>query len=115
MAMLNDGHDSPKTGNREMLIHPNGMGELIKGTNVMRMLEPGAEVLNATESKMAMSKTLCWVLAFSNLWKGTKGGADAVGGVESGISGIGNFASKAAWCDTLAKHDCAIIAGPGNI
>ncbi|EEI19971.1 hypothetical protein HMPREF0497_1231, partial [Lentilactobacillus buchneri ATCC 11577] len=41
LAMLNDGHDSPETGNREMLIHPNGMSELIRGTNVKRLLEPG--------------------------------------------------------------------------
>lgn len=116
MAMLNDGHDSPETGNREMLIHPNGMGELIKGTNVMRMLEPGAEVLNATEAKMAMSMKhfASGTGFFSNLWKGTKKvAADAVGGVESGISGIGNFASKA-WHGTthLLSTIQKIIAGP---
>ncbi|ARN94105.1 hypothetical protein AZI11_14435 (plasmid) [Levilactobacillus brevis] len=118
MAMLNDGHDSPETGNREMLIHPNGMGELIKGTNVMRMLEPGAEVLNATEAKMAMSMKhfASGTGFFSNLWKGTKKvAADAVGGVESGISGIGNFASKA-WhgATHLLSTIQKIIAGPGK-
>lgn len=118
MAMLNDGHDSPETGNREMLIHPNGMGELIKGTNVMRMLEPGAEVLNATEAKMAMSMQhfASGTGFFSNLWKGTKKvAADAVGGVESGISGIGNFASKA-WhgATHLLSTIQKIIAGPGK-
>lgn len=118
MAMLNDGHDSPETGNREMLIHPNGMGELIKGTNVMRMLEPGAEVLNATEAKMAMSMQYfaSGTGFFSNLWKGTKKvAADAVGGVESGISGIGNFASKA-WhgATHLLSTIQKIIAGPGK-
>lgn len=118
MAMLNDGHDSPETGNREMLIHPNGMGELIKGTNVMRMLEPGTEVLNATEAKMAMSMQhfASGTGFFSNLWKGTKKvAADAVGGVESGISGIGNFASKA-WhgATHLLSTIQKIIAGPGK-
>lgn len=118
MAVLNDGNDSPETGNREMLIHPNGMGELIKGTNVMRMLEPGAEVLNATEAKMAMSMQhfASGTGFFSNLWKGTKKvAADAVGGVESGISGIGNFASKA-WHGTthLLSTIQKIIAGPGK-
>ncbi|MCP9614726.1 NlpC/P60 family protein [Levilactobacillus brevis] len=118
MAMLNDGHDSPETGNREMLIHPNGMGELIKGTNVMRMLEPGAEVLNATEAKMAMSMQhfASGTGFFSNLWKGTKKvAADAVGSVESGISGIGNFASKA-WhgATHLLSTIQKIIAGPGK-
>lgn len=118
MAVLNDGNDSPETGNREMLIHPNGMGELIKGTNVMRMLEPGAEVLNATEAKMAMSMQhfASGTGFFSNLWKGTKKvAADAVGGVESGISGIGNFASKA-WhgATHLLSTIQKIIAGPGK-
>lgn len=49
LATLNDGNDSPETGNREMLLHPNGMSELIRGRNVQRILEPGAEVLNASE------------------------------------------------------------------
>ena len=52
LAMLNDGNDSPETGNREMIIHPNGKSELITGTNVIRQLEPGTEVLNATETKL---------------------------------------------------------------
>ncbi|MDT7015363.1 tape measure protein [Levilactobacillus namurensis] len=98
MAMLNDGHDSPETGNREMLIHPNGMGELIKGTNVMRMLEPGAEVLNASETKFAMSLNGLSHFAkgtglLSNLWNGAKSvGSSVVGGVEKGFGAIGNFA-----------------------
>ncbi|MCW3779761.1 hypothetical protein OM945_12925, partial [Levilactobacillus namurensis] len=98
MAMLNDGHDSPETGNREMLIHPNGMGELIKGTNVMRMLEPGAEVLNASEAKFAMSLNGMSHFAkgtglLSNLWNGAKSvGSSVVGGVEKGFGAIGNFA-----------------------
>ncbi|WP_179193466.1 tape measure protein [Levilactobacillus brevis] len=98
MAMLNDGHDSPETGNREMLIHPNGMGELIKGTNIMRMLEPGAEVLNASETKFAMSLNGMSHFAkgtglLSNLWNGAKSvGSSVVGGVEKGFGAIGNFA-----------------------
>ncbi|WNN66817.1 tape measure protein (plasmid) [Levilactobacillus namurensis] len=98
MAVLNDGNDSPETGNREMLIHPNGMGELIKGTNVMRMLEPGAEVLNATEAKFAMSLNGMSHFAkgtglLSNLWNGAKSvGSSVVGGVEKGFGAIGNFA-----------------------
>lgn len=98
MAMLNDGHDSPETGNREMLIHPNGMGELIRGTNVKRLLEPGAEVLNASETKFAMSLNGMSHFAkgtglLSNLWNGAKSvGSSVVGGVEKGFGAIGNFA-----------------------
>ena len=77
LAMLNDGHDSPETGNREMLIHPNGMSELIKGTNVKRLLEPGAEILNASETKFALSLNGMSHFAkgtglLSNLWNGAK-------------------------------------------
>lgn len=98
LAMLNDGHDSPETGNREMLIHPNGMSELIKGTNVKRLLEPGAEVLNASETKFAMSLNGMSHFAkgtglLSNLWNGAKSiGSSVVGGVEKGFGAIGNFA-----------------------
>ncbi|MCW4398110.1 phage tail-type lysozyme domain-containing protein [Lentilactobacillus parabuchneri] len=98
LAMLNDGHDSPETGNREMLIHPNGMSELIKGTNVKRLLEPGAEILNASETKFALSLNGMSHFAkgtglLGNLWNGAKSiGSSVVGGVEKGIGAIGNFA-----------------------
>ncbi|MEJ6401037.1 tape measure protein [Nicoliella lavandulae] len=54
MAVLNDGNDSPSTQNREMVIHPNGMGELVQGRNTKRLLAPGTEVLNAAETKMLL-------------------------------------------------------------
>lgn len=98
MAMLNDCHDSPETGNREMLIHPNGMSELIRGTNVKRLLEPGAEVLNASETKFAMSLNGMSHFAkgtglLGSLWNGAKSiGSSVVGGVEKGFGAIGNFA-----------------------
>lgn len=104
LAMLNDGHDSPETGNREMLIHPNGMSELIKGTNVKRLLEPGAEILNASETKFALSLNGIQHFATGGLWNGVKKvtgnlwsgakniGSSVVGGVEKGIGAIGNFA-----------------------
>ncbi|WP_060416643.1 NlpC/P60 family protein [Levilactobacillus brevis] len=52
LAVLNDGHDSPETGNRETVLHPNGDAELIHGSNTMKVLEPGVEVLNASETKL---------------------------------------------------------------
>lgn len=104
LAMLNDGHDSPETRNREMLIHPNGMSELIKGTNVKRLLEPGAEILNASETKFALSLNGIQHFATGGLWNGVKKvtgnlwngaksiGSSVVGGVEKGFGAIGNFA-----------------------
>ncbi len=52
LAVLNDGHDSPETGNQEAVLHPDGGAELIHGSNTMKVLEPGAEVLNASETKL---------------------------------------------------------------
>ncbi|MCB4211200.1 C40 family peptidase [Lactiplantibacillus plantarum] len=88
MAMLNDGHDSPETGNKETLIHANGLAELIQGTNVMRLLEPGAEVLNASETKM---------LGLTHFYNGTGVGGffgDILSGVTSGISGVTSWVGK---------------------
>lgn len=52
LAMLNDGNDSPSTGNKEIVWKPSkGSMELIHGRNVIRVLEPGDEVLNASETK----------------------------------------------------------------
>lgn len=52
LAMLNDGNDSPETGNKEIVWKPSkGSMELIHGRNIMRVLEPGDEVLNASETK----------------------------------------------------------------
>ncbi|MGL4244443.1 NlpC/P60 family protein [Lactiplantibacillus plantarum] len=85
LAMLNDGHDSPETGNKETLIHANGAAELIHGTNVMRFLEPGAEVLNASETRM---------LGLSHFAKGTGIFGDILNSVTSGISGVTNWVGK---------------------
>ncbi|KAB1956136.1 NlpC/P60 family protein [Lactiplantibacillus plantarum] len=88
MAMLNDGHDSPETGNKETLIHANGEAELIHGTNVMRLLEPGAEVLNASETRM---------LGLTHFFNGTGVGdffGDVLNSVTSGISGVTSWVGK---------------------
>ena len=53
MAVLNDGHDSPETGNREAIYRPStGQLGIVNGINVPALLHPGDEVLNATETKM---------------------------------------------------------------
>ncbi|AUV72040.1 peptidase M23 [Lactiplantibacillus plantarum subsp. plantarum] len=85
LAMLNDGHDSPETHNQEALIHANGEAELIHGTNVMRLLEPGAEVLNASETKM---------LGLTHFSKGTGFFGDILNSVTSGISGVTSWVGE---------------------
>lgn len=84
-AVLNDGNDSPATGNKEMLIHPNGASEVVQGRNTERLLLPGTEVLNARETAMLMG--LQGITHFANgtgFWKNLVSG---VGGTISGIAG----------------------------
>lgn len=84
-AVLNDGNDSPATGNKEMLIHPNGVSEVVHGRNTERLLLPGTEVLNARETAMLMG--LQGITHFANgtgFWKNLVSG---VGGTISGIAG----------------------------
>lgn len=46
-AVLNDGTDSPQTGNREGLIHNDGTLEVLNGRNIKRWIFPGQEIINA--------------------------------------------------------------------
>ncbi|MCK8605134.1 tape measure protein [Leuconostoc citreum] len=81
MAILNDGTDSPATGNKEALIHPNGAMEVVQGTNTERLLMPGTEVLNASELAMIMGHEhfatgTGWL---GSIWDGMKGAGSWVG------------------------------------
>ncbi|MDB6229203.1 tape measure protein [Lactobacillus amylovorus] len=51
LALLNDGQDSPSTGNREMIWDRNtGAMHLVPGKNTLAWLSPGQEVFNARET-----------------------------------------------------------------
>lgn len=53
LAILNDGNDSPETGNREAIWDRNtGNVDVVQGRFTPRILKPGQEVFNATETKM---------------------------------------------------------------
>lgn len=53
LAILNDGDDSPETGNKEAVWDRNtGNVEVVPGRFTPRILKPGQEVFNATETKM---------------------------------------------------------------
>lgn len=54
LATLNDGNDSPETGNQEMVLMPNGNHFLVPGRNTKMLLPAGAEVLNASETAWLM-------------------------------------------------------------
>ena len=83
LALLNDGVDSPETGNKEALVHPNGQMEIVHGNNVNRWLAPGTEVLNAKELAMLMGATpyASGTGFFGSIWDGLKGAGSWVGKV----------------------------------
>ncbi|MCT3055748.1 hypothetical protein EFN57_04635 [Leuconostoc citreum] len=83
LALLNDGVDSPETGNKEALVHPNGQMEIVQGNNVNRWLAPGTEVLNAKELAMLMGATpyARGTGFFGSIWDGLKGAGSWVGKV----------------------------------
>ena len=76
MAMLNDGNDSPQTGNKEMAILPNGKAFIPQQRNWTGILPKGTMVLNATQTRQLME--LRGIQKFGlgtiagDLWNGTK-------------------------------------------
>ncbi|WP_460036326.1 NlpC/P60 family protein [Lactiplantibacillus plantarum] len=92
LAMLNDGNDSPQTGNKEMVMLPNGDSGIVQGRNTRMMLPAGTEVLNASETAMLMS-----MQGVSHFYNGTGVGGffgDILNSVTSGISGVTNWVGK---------------------
>lgn len=89
MAMLNDGNDSPKTGNKEMIMLPNGDSGIVQGRNTKMLLPAGTEVLNASETAMLMS-----MQGVTKYAKGTGFFGDILNSVTSGISGVSSWVGK---------------------
>lgn len=57
-AVVNDGNDSPETGNREALYRPaTGEFGIFNGRNVPVMLNPGDEIFSASETKPFINTT----------------------------------------------------------
>ncbi|TYA97380.1 peptidase M23 [Lactobacillus sp. SL9-6] len=83
MAVLNDGNDSPETGNKEAVFLPNGQSGIVQGRNTQAMLPAGTEVLNASETKLFMG--------MQGITHFAKGSSNWFGSLMSGIgSGIGD-------------------------
>lgn len=89
MATLNDGNDSPKTGNKEMVMLPNGDSGIVQGRNTKMMLPAGTEVLSASETAMLMS-----MQGVTKYAKGTGFFGDILNSVTSGISGVASWVGK---------------------
>ncbi|QYN53055.1 phage tail tape measure protein [Lactobacillus panisapium] len=55
-AVLNDGNDSPQTGNREGILNPDGSVEIVNGRFVKRWLLPGQDVIKASDMAKMFGK-----------------------------------------------------------
>lgn len=89
MAMLNDGNDSPQTGNKEMVVLPNGDSGIVQGRNTKMMLPAGSEVLSASETARLMA-----MQGVTKYAKGTGFFGDVLNSVTSGISGVASWVGK---------------------
>ena len=108
LAMLNDGNDSPQTGNKEMVVLPNGDSGIVQGRNTKMMLPAGSEVLNASETAMLMS-----MQGVTKYAKGTGFFGDILNSVTSGISGVTNWVGKKVGSlEKFFKTATSIIAHP---
>lgn len=111
LAIVNDGNDSPETGNKEALYRPaTGEFGIYQGINTPTILMPGDEILNASDTKMLMENMGIAHFAnggigsfFSNIGKN----------VGNFFSGIGSWAKNT--MDGMKKFfDLAkkIVSGP---
>lgn len=108
MAMLNDGNDSPQTGNKEMVVLPNGDSGIVQGRNTKMMLPAGSEVLSASETAMLMS-----MQGVTKYAKGTGFFGDILNSVTSGISGVTSWVGKkVGGLEKFFKTATSIIAHP---
>lgn len=83
-AVLNDGNDSPATGNKEAIVHPNGEFEIVQGRNTERLLLPGTEVIKASDLAKIMGPT-----PFAN-------GTGFLGSIWDGVKSAGSWVGKTA-------------------
>lgn len=111
-ALLNDGNDSPETGNREALVHPNGSMEIVEGQNVSRLLAPGTEVINAKELSTLMGPQSRFAQGtgwLGSLWSDIKDAGSWVGKVagdtwSSMSNGIGKFTKMFKYITNAVAH-----------
>ncbi|KAF0353795.1 peptidoglycan DD-metalloendopeptidase family protein [Pediococcus acidilactici] len=104
-VMLNDGFDSPETGNREVGILPNGELFSPQERNWTGIVPAGTEILNATESKMLFGGGLQHFASGTGWLSGI---GSFVGGVVKGAQNIFKSLKKKF---ELAKN---IISNPGK-
>ena len=117
LALLNDGNDSPETGNREMLLHPNGQAELVEGRNTQRILGAGTEVLNAKETAMLMGMQAMPFKSGTGFWSRVWGGVTNVAGnAWDGLkNGVKKFTSMLKFITNAVAHPVKTLNGKLNL
>lgn len=96
LAMVNDGFDSPETGNKEALFRPaTGEFGIFQGRNTTTMLMPGDEVLNASETAMVMQGMGITRFAKGTGFMGWLGGIGSwIGNTAGHLKDLFNMATK---------------------
>lgn len=96
LAIVNDGFDSPETGNKEALFRPStGEFGIFQGRNTTTMLMPGDEVLNASETAMVMQGMGITHFAKGTGFMGWLGGIGSwIGNTAGHLKDLFNMATK---------------------
>ena len=117
LALLNDGNDSPETGNKETLIHPNGAMELVQGRNTKRILAPGTEVLNASETAMMLGMQAMPFKSGTGFWsRAWKGVTNVAGNAWDGLkNGVKKFTSMLKFITNAVAHPVKTLNGKLNL
>ena len=117
LALLNDGNDSPETGNQEAVIMPNGNLYPVPGRNTYAVLPAGAEVLNASEfamlNRMAEAKPFAKGTGFwSKIWNTA---TDVAGSVWDGLKdGVDKFTKMLSFITDAVAHPIETLAKKFN-
>ena len=114
LALLNDGNDSPETGNQEAVVMPNGDLYPVPGRNTYAVLPAGAEVLNASEwAMLSGAKPFAKGTGFwSKIWNTA---TDVAGSVWDGLKdGVDKFTKMLSFITDAVTHPIDTLAKKFN-
>ncbi|MGF1400242.1 tape measure protein [Streptococcus infantarius] len=117
LATLNDGNDSPETGNQEMVLLPNGKAILPQGRNAQMLLPAGSEVLNASELAMLAGLNNRQAFAkgtgfWSKIWDTA---TNVAGSVWDGLKdGVDKFTKMLSFITDTVSHPAETLAKKFN-
>lgn len=114
LALLNDGNDSPETGNQEAVIMPNGNLYPVPGRNTYAVLPAGAEVLNASEwAMLSGAKPFAKGTGFwSKVWNTA---TNVAGSVWDGLKdGVDKFTKMLSFITDAVTHPIETLAKKFN-